>query len=190
MDKVAPYLNALDADLSSSQFFTLLEEKTKVRKSYLLLGSLAFLLLLVVFGVGSQFICNIVGFVYPAYASFKAIQTTRKDDDTAWLTYWVSFALFCVLESVVDVVGVHVPGYFVVKFVALIWMAAPQTKGAQVVYDKLISRFLVKHESTIDSAINNVKDAVRRTADSASDATNHAADAVRLLGERERAKFE
>jgi receptor expression-enhancing protein 5/6 len=27
---------------------------------------------------------NILGFVYPAYASFKAIETKETDDDTLW----------------------------------------------------------------------------------------------------------
>jgi len=30
---------------------------------------------------------NLVGFVYPVYASFKAIKSKKKEDDSYWLTY-------------------------------------------------------------------------------------------------------
>lgn len=40
----------------------------------------------------------LVGFVYPAYMSFKAIESPEKSDDTQWLTYWVVFASLTVLE--------------------------------------------------------------------------------------------
>ncbi len=45
---------------------------------------------------------QIVGFVYPAYASFKAIESPDKHDDTMWLTYWVVFAVFSIAETFSD----------------------------------------------------------------------------------------
>ena len=38
---------------------------------------------------GPQVISVLVGFTYPAYQSFKAIESNNKDDDTQWLVYWV-----------------------------------------------------------------------------------------------------
>ena len=37
-------------------------------------------------------------FAYPAYCSIKALETLNKQDDKKWLTYWVVFAFFSVLE--------------------------------------------------------------------------------------------
>jgi len=48
-------------------------------------------------------VSNLVGFIYPAYASFKAIETTGKDDDTQWLIYWVVYATFCLVEVFADI---------------------------------------------------------------------------------------
>ena len=40
---------------------------------------------------------DLVGFIYPFYASIKYIESGNKDGDTLWLTYWLVFALFKVL---------------------------------------------------------------------------------------------
>lgn len=61
-----------------------------------LYGALA-LVVVVVALFGQNSMCHLVGFVYPVYASFKAVESERKDDDTQWLTYWVVFGAFIVV---------------------------------------------------------------------------------------------
>ena len=41
---------------------------------------------------------NTIGFAYPAYCSIRALESSVKSDDTQWLTYWVVFAAFSVVE--------------------------------------------------------------------------------------------
>ena len=47
-------------------------------------------------------ICDVVGFVYPTYMSFKAIESGDDDtfDDRQWLVYWVVFAFLNMVEVV------------------------------------------------------------------------------------------
>jgi receptor expression-enhancing protein 5/6 len=42
--------------------------------------------------------CPPFRFAYPAYCSIRALESTMKDDDTQWLTYWVVFAAFSLVE--------------------------------------------------------------------------------------------
>lgn len=62
------------------------------------LGGAALLLVLLVVEHAFRFLTLAIGIVYPAYMSFKAIESSTKEDDTQWLTYWVVFASFSVLE--------------------------------------------------------------------------------------------
>jgi receptor expression-enhancing protein 5/6 len=60
------------------------EKKTKVPKTYLVLGTGGVFFLLILFNIAGQLITNVLGFLYPAYASFKAIESYDKADDTQW----------------------------------------------------------------------------------------------------------
>ena len=52
-----------------------------------------------------QLLANTVGFLYPAYCSIKALESSVKNDDTQWLTYWVVFAFFSVVEYFADFIA-------------------------------------------------------------------------------------
>jgi receptor expression-enhancing protein 5/6 len=44
----------------------------------------------------------LVGFVWPVYASFKALKSADTADDTQWLTYWIVFGIVSTVESFTD----------------------------------------------------------------------------------------
>ena len=78
-------------------------------------------LLSVLLGVGVGSLCSLIGFAYPTLASFRAIETKQKGDDTQWLIYWTVYAFFSVLETFVDYVLYFVPFYYAFKLAFLVW---------------------------------------------------------------------
>ncbi|KAJ8304813.1 hypothetical protein KUTeg_018396 [Tegillarca granosa] len=91
------------------------EAKTGVRRLYLVLALSLIMALYLMIGYGAQFLCNFIGFLYPAYASVKAIESTSKDDDTQWLTYWVVYSFFSLLEFFTDIFLFWIPFYWFFK---------------------------------------------------------------------------
>ncbi|KAF0697725.1 Aste57867_11611 [Aphanomyces stellatus] len=94
-----------------------------------------------------------VGVLYPAYASFKALETAQVDDDKQWLTYWVVFSITSSAEEVAEQVVSYLPGYYVAKFVFLVWLMLPKTRGAITVYNQVIAPMLKKYEPVIDDKL-------------------------------------
>lgn len=138
-----------------------IEKKTqgKVKKEWVVAGLGVFLFLLFIFGDLAGLVCNLVGFVYPAYMSFKAIETDTKDDDTQWLTYWVVYSFFSVLETFVSFLLSWIPFYFAIKLAFLFYLFSPKTRGAQNIYENFLKRALDSVEKN-GSEVDKVKKAV------------------------------
>mmetsp|Transcript_624 Transcript_624/g.1170 ORF Transcript_624/g.1170 Transcript_624/m.1170 type:complete len:137 (-) Transcript_624:155-565(-) len=96
----------------------------------------------------------VLGFLYPAYQSYKALESDRLDAAAEWLTYWVIFSLFSVLESVASFLVSWIPFYNVLKLMFLLWLLLPRFKGASKLYQALVQPIIRKHESKIDQSIS------------------------------------
>ncbi|KAG8159329.1 hypothetical protein KVR01_010990 [Diaporthe batatas] len=123
-DKVQHYLGQLDKELSKYPALQNLEKQTSVPKTYAVIGAVTLYFFFIVFNLGGQLLTNLAGFAIPGYYSLNALFTSSKTDDTQWLTYWVVFSFFTVLESLLSVVY-WFPFYYTFKFVFLLWLALP-----------------------------------------------------------------
>lgn len=122
---------------------TNVSQKVGVGKAYVALA-FAIIPLLVIFVMGSgNFIIDLIGFVYPMYGTIKAIESKDKEDDTLWLSYWLVFCVFKIVEGVADALISAIPFYFLGKLGFLVWCYNPSTKGARVVYESVIKPFVV-----------------------------------------------
>jgi len=153
----------LEAALKEKNKFTdvlgKIEAKTGVKRLNIVLGGMAVIGLYLMVGYGCDFLCNLIGFVFPAYASIKAIETKEKEDDTKWLTYWVVYSLFALCEFFTDIFFFWIPFYWFFKCVFLIYCFAPvKNNGSVAIYYRIIRPFVLKHESKIDAGLNKAKD--------------------------------
>eukprot|EP00743_Colponemidia_sp_Colp-15_P000805 GILK01000888.1.p1 GENE.GILK01000888.1~~GILK01000888.1.p1 ORF type:complete len:207 (-),score=45.42 GILK01000888.1:242-862(-) len=156
MDKFQHNVDYARQQLNRNEGLKKIGDAIGVEPSYIAGAAAAIVLLFVFFGIGGGLICNLIGFLYPAYASFKAIETVQQDDDKQWLTYWVVYAAFNLVEFFSDTLLFWVPLYYPLKLTFLVWCFLPSTKGACVVYGNFIRPFLKKHETKIDQAISEV----------------------------------
>ena len=92
-----------------------------------------------------KLVSDLLAFAYPAYMSFKAIESTDLTDDTQWLTYWVVFALFSIVESVMDFLVMWIPFYYLIKVSFFAWLYHPKFMGAGLVYKQVIKPFVMPY---------------------------------------------
>ena len=120
------------------------------------LGLIVFTILFVFIGIGADLITDVIGMFYPMYMSFKAIESKGADDDKLWLTYWVVYAIYKVFDDWSEVLFYWLPFYHPIKLAFLVFLFAPQTKGAIKLYDSFIRPFVIKHQQEIDAGITKL----------------------------------
>ncbi|KAI0851601.1 TB2/DP1, HVA22 family-domain-containing protein [Daldinia vernicosa] len=155
-DRVQHYISQLDRELSKYPALNNLEKQFGVPKVYAVLGVASLYLFFIIFNLGGQLLTNFAGFVVPGYYSLAALFSTTKADDTQWLTYWVVFALFSVIESAVSVVY-WFPFYYTFKFVFLLWLSLPVFSGAQLIFRSFLQPMLGRHFSESGSTAANLR---------------------------------
>ena len=133
-----------------------------------MIGSVLIFCTLIFMGIGAGSLCSIVGFVYPAYKSFEAIESKNRGEDTQWLIYWVVYAFFSIMEVFIDFLVYWIPFYYAFKLAFLLWAMLPQTKGAKFLYDSFLKDFLKQNESKIDAALADAKKSASQVAAEAS----------------------
>lgn len=139
--------------MSSNKHIEKVSEKTGLSTDYIItLVAVLIGLFFISTHMGRFAFVYVIILFYPAYRSFQALETKTRGDDVRWLTYWIVFGSFAILNPVIDYVFHWLPLAFVFKAVFFLFILSNKTKGYVIVYEKAIFPVL----SYIDKDIENV----------------------------------
>lgn len=144
-----------------------LEKTTNLPKSVLVGGFTVLALIFTIISFNVKFLgvftTNLIGFAFPAYASIKAIESERKDDDTKWLTYWVVYSYFYLSEMLVigPLAQMSAFGrtYFLIKVLVLVWCQFGG--GASILYTLFVypvTKAFFKSKNQIEAWLEQYED--------------------------------
>jgi hypothetical protein len=107
------------------------------------------------FDTFARLLSSIPTFVFPVFASYKALKTTDPAQLTPWLMYWVVLACALLFESWAGFILFWIPFYSWIRLGFLLYLILPQTQGAKVLYQTHVHPFLHDNEVAIDDFISS-----------------------------------
>ncbi|KAL8271705.1 hypothetical protein Esti_004381 [Eimeria stiedai] len=176
--------NDADRYLNDSPLAQKAASYTGLRPSVLVAGVALFMFISLGTGLGGGLVCDVAGFLYPAWMSFRAIETPGTEDDKLWLTYWVVYGAFSLVEYFVDFILFWVPFYYLLKFCFLLYLALPCFKarrGAESVYNIIIRPLLLEHQQPIDAYVDSLGEAGTKAAENIQSAVQGGFNLMRRL---------
>ncbi|TAQ90557.1 hypothetical protein B7494_g1132 [Chlorociboria aeruginascens] len=106
----------------------------------------------------ARLLSSIPTFLFPVFASYKALKTSDPALLTPWLMYWVVLACALLFESWAGFILVWIPFYAWIRLGFLLYLILPQTQGAKVLYQTHVHPFLHENEIAIDDFISSAHD--------------------------------
>jgi receptor expression-enhancing protein 5/6 len=95
--------------------------------------------------------------LYPAAKSIQALETEKTEDDKEWLTYWIIFGIFTLLDDFLGFLLNLIPYYFWFKLLFFVYLFAPQTKGSLTIFYVAVKPLLDQYKDQIDGLIRDIK---------------------------------
>ncbi|KAK4186373.1 TB2/DP1, HVA22 family-domain-containing protein [Podospora australis] len=105
------------------------------------------------FDIFANLLCSIASFLFPLFASYKALKTSDPAQLTPWLMYWVVLSILVLVESWTEWILIWVPFYAWIRFFFLLYLVLPQTQGARLIYEEYIFPKLEENETAIEEFI-------------------------------------
>ncbi|KAI1200141.1 TB2/DP1, HVA22 family-domain-containing protein [Nemania serpens] len=113
------------------------------------------------FNIIAHFFASIASFLFPLFASYKALKTSDPAQLTPWLMYWSVLSCALLVESWTEFILVWVPFYSWIRLGFLLWLVLPSTQGARVLYESYLHPYLEENELAIEDFIASAHDRFR-----------------------------
>ncbi|GAP86835.1 putative hva22 family tb2 dp1 protein [Rosellinia necatrix] len=110
------------------------------------------------FNIVAHFFASIASFLFPLFASYKALKTSDPAQLTPWLMYWSVLSCALLAESWTEFILVWVPFYSWIRLGFLLWLVLPSTQGARVLYEGYLHPYLAENELAIEDFIASAHD--------------------------------
>ncbi|WVQ79399.1 hypothetical protein IAT38_001496 [Cryptococcus sp. DSM 104549] len=108
------------------------------------------------FALICRWACNVCSYLYPAYASYKALSLHPDTSLEAaaqverWLMYWAVVGTWTAVEAVIGWTFTWLPFYSLIKTCFFLYLSLPQSEGSTYIYHTHLAPLFREHERDID----------------------------------------
>ncbi|KAF3349197.1 Protein ERP1 [Verticillium dahliae VDG2] len=110
------------------------------------------------FDIFAHLLSSVASFLFPLFASYKALKTSDPAQLTPWLMYWVVLACVLLVESWTEWFLGWIPFHAYLRLFFLLYLVLPQTQGARLLYETYVHPFLEDNETQIEAFIADLHD--------------------------------
>jgi receptor expression-enhancing protein 5/6 len=135
----------------------IIQEMTGIKGIFVIWG-LIIVILFVYFNIFDSIITNLVGTLYPAFWTIKSLEKKSTEEQKKWLTYWVVFGSFIIVDMGSPVIMKFIPFYFLIKILFLMWLFMPGSNGCTIVYYLVVKKIFKYYEDKIDTYVDGAKE--------------------------------
>ena len=122
-------------------------DKSGISKRYIAAGS-SMVVFWLLFGLLAPLTISLIAFTYPAIQSIRSLEENQNQEK--WLTYWVVYGVFNIVEFFGDILLSWFPLYFFIKTAFLIWCMAPiKLNGSIIIFKMIILPFFILHKEKL-----------------------------------------
>ena len=135
----------------------IIQEMTGIKGIFVIWG-LIIVIFFVYFNIFDSIITNLVGTLYPAFWTIKSLEKKSTEEQKKWLTYWVVFGSFIIVDMGSPVIMKFIPFYFLIKILFLMWLFMPGSNGCTIVYYLVVKKIFKYYEDKIDTYVDGAKE--------------------------------
>ena len=147
MEELQGKLDKINKSLGQLPVISQLVKVSGIKPFYMILLFLLVSACFVAFELpGSMILIHVIGVTYPCWCSILALETTETfEDDKKWLTYWMVFNLFNMLDQSFQWITSYIPFFLLFRLFIIIWLQSPTSDGALHVYKKMVRPFAERY---------------------------------------------